>query len=64
MRFHHRHQWRELRRTFTGSGAVKSLTNIDPRTAERLVFGVTVVEQRCSECGRQRSYEVIGKAMG
>jgi hypothetical protein len=67
MSLFHRHQWQEVARRFVppvqrefnveGSG-------IDEGTIYDLMHGYTVVEFRCSECGKVSSAHLQGDATG
>lgn len=59
--FHH-HQWVDEDKTFNPPIPVKRFSDMDYGFAMRLLYGVTNVTQRCSECGEVAFRQTTGKA--
>ena len=63
MTFFHTHKFHEVERTFSGRVKAQHM-ECSEELVERLTMGVTTIIQQCSECGRLRTTEVIGNALG
>jgi len=67
MRLFHKHRWEEISRRFTaGVQLPKRVHNPNDETArvlEKIIFGFTVIELKCNECGELKHTIVIGDAL-
>lgn len=58
----HRHTWEEVGRTWTGKTEhVLRGLECSEHMAERMMFGLTVIDLRCSGCGDRKSVEMLGR---
>lgn len=67
MIFFHRHSWTEIERIYARPRKIttlidEALTGMSEDLARQLLFGVTTIVYRCSECGAIKKLEVLGKA--
>jgi hypothetical protein len=59
----HRHQWQEVARRFVpATGGEISGWGIEPGMVYDMMNGYTVVELRCTECGKVSSEHIQGDA--
>ena len=66
MRLFHRHKWEEISRHYTPGVKLSNINNLNDDTAdvlERIIFGFTVIELKCNECGELNHVIVIGDAL-
>ena len=57
----HQHYWEEVKRTYSSPVLVSNFKG-SSETAEKIAFGFTNVELRCSKCGDIKFSQAIGKA--
>ena len=67
MKIWHRHSWTEIERIYARPRKItdlidEALAGLSEDLARQLLFGVTSIIYRCSECGAIKTVEVLGKA--
>jgi len=56
----HIHKWKEIKRVFQKSNTFIENARGTEDFIEKIIFGMTVIEHQCSECGELKHYEVTG----
>jgi len=62
----HRHKWEEISRHYTPGVQLQRVSNPYDETArvlEKIIFGFTVIELKCNECGELNHVILIGDAL-
>jgi hypothetical protein len=57
------HQWEETSRSYTPPTPGSSVKTATRDLAEKMLFGLTVIEQQCTKCGLLTHHNVAGNTV-
>ena len=57
----HRHDWKIIAKTFTGSRETFEAERVAMRDVERILYGVTTILWECQKCHALRKEAMMGK---